>query len=125
MWEIRDAEKVASIDILKRASDSEINKIRTELVNMNAIYFMGCRKLIREKQKMDWRERNPNTIGRKKKKRKSILSGREGRVSSKIRNVNDVLKDSNDITEAEMKKKSDKTEKKRKAYMRDTQEKKK
>ena len=125
MWELRDAEKLASIDIIKRGSDSEINKIRTELVNMNAIYFTGCRKLINEKQKMDWRERNPNTIGKKRNKKKSsIASRKEVRISRKKRNVNDVLKNSDDITEAEMKKKSDKTEKKRKEYMRDAQEKK-
>ena len=31
----------------------ELNKLRTGFENINAIYFMGCRKLIREKQKMD------------------------------------------------------------------------
>ena len=69
MWELRDAENVASIEMVQRANECEINKIRTELENMNAIYFMGCKKLIREKQKMDWRNRNPNTIGKKRKKK--------------------------------------------------------
>ena len=120
MWELRDAEKVASMEIVQRANEFELNKIRTELENMNAIYFMGCKKLIREKQKMDWRDRNPNTIGKKRNKKHSKKSGKETRFFIKNRNVNEALKNSYDITEAEMKKKSDKTEKKRKSYMRDS-----
>ena len=119
MWELRDAENVASIEMVQRANECEINKIRTELENMNAIYFMGCRKLIREKQKMDWRDRNPNTIGKKRNKKHSKNSGKETRFIIKNKNVNEALKNSYNITEAEMKKKSDKTEKKRKSYMRD------
>jgi hypothetical protein len=119
MWEIRDAEKVSSIETVQRANEIELNKIRTELENMNAIYFMGCKKLIREKQKMDWRDRNPNTIGKKRNKKHSKKFGKETRVIIKNRNVNEVLKNSYDINEAEMKKKSDKTGRKRKSYMND------
>jgi len=114
MWEIRDAEKVANIGIVKNASDSELNKIRTELQNMNAIYLMGCRELIREKQKMDWRDRNPNTIGKKRNRKNGKKYGKGGKINTKNRSVNEVLKDSYDITEAEIKKKSDRIGTKRK-----------
>ena len=114
MWELRDAEKVASIDIVKKASEMEVNKLRTELENMNAIYYMGCRKLIREKQKMDWIDRNPNTIGRRRKKKNSKTYQRETMFNSKVRSVNEVLKDSKDINEAEVRKRSNRSKSKRK-----------
>ena len=81
---------------------------------MNAIYFMGCRKLIREKQRMDWKDRNPNTIAKKRNKKNCKRARKEESFNSKNRNVNEVLKDSYDITEAEIKKKSEKKGSKRK-----------
>jgi hypothetical protein len=115
LWEIRDADEVANIELVKKASEVELNKLRNELGNLNAIYFMGCRKLIREKQKMDWRDRNPNTIGKKKNRINSKKNRKNECFSGKNRSVNEVLKNSYDITEAEMKKKSDRIEKKRKS----------
>jgi hypothetical protein len=92
LWEIRDADEVANIELVKKASEVELNKLRNELGNLNAIYFMGCRKLIREKQKMDWRDRNPNTIGKKKNRINSKKNRKNECFSGKNRSVNEVLK---------------------------------
>jgi hypothetical protein len=111
---LRDAEKISSLDSVKKASETELNKLRTEFENINAIYFMGCRKLIREKQKMDWRDRNPNTIGRRRIKHTSRTYRREKMINNKVRSINEVLKDTDDINEAEIRTKSDRSERKRK-----------
>ena len=60
MWEIRDIEELSEIDAITNASENEINQIRIEIENLNNIYYQGCRKLISEKKKMDWEDRNPN-----------------------------------------------------------------
>ena len=53
LWEMRDIIELSDTDIVKNASEFEINQLRTELENMNSIYYLGCKKLIREKIKMD------------------------------------------------------------------------
>ena len=113
MWEERDTDLVAGLDIVKKADERELNHLRTELENINAIYFLGYRKLIREKQKMDWKDRNPNTIGKGRKKKNRRISRREMNVNNKNKSINEILKDSNDITEAEIRKKSGRKEKER------------
>jgi len=123
MWEERDAELVAGLDIVKKADEREINNLRTELENINAIYFLGCSKLIRAKQKMDWKDRNPNIIGKRRKKKNRGISRRELNINNKNKSVNEILKDSNDITEAEIRKKSDR-KRKRKIELRESQDKK-
>ena len=60
MWEIRDIEELSEIDAIKNASENQINQIRIDIENMNSIYYQGCKKLISEKKKMDWEDRNPN-----------------------------------------------------------------
>ena len=70
MWEQRDIEKLSELTLSDNILESELNYMRGELGNMNAIYYQGCRKIIREKKRMDWEDRNPNM---KKKKKKGNL----------------------------------------------------
>ena len=46
----------------KDTSKSEINHIRSKLENLNYIYYYICRKFIRKKTRMDWKNRNTNRI---------------------------------------------------------------
>jgi hypothetical protein len=60
MWEQLDIEKLAELTINENMPECELNYMRNELVNLNSIYFQGCKKLIKEKKRMDWEDRNPN-----------------------------------------------------------------
>ena len=96
MWEMKDIMELSNLEIIKSASELELNQLRTELENMNSIYYLGCRKLIREKQKMDWEDRNPNMKGKKKRKANSYRkeNGCKKRIVIKRKNkmdVNEVL----------------------------------
>jgi hypothetical protein len=53
MWEQRDIEKLAELTISENILECELNYMKGELGNMNSIYFQGCRKIIREKKRMD------------------------------------------------------------------------
>jgi len=112
MWEAKDAEELSKLHIVEQASDKELNRLRTELENMNHIYFLGCKKLINEKKKMDWEERNPNM--KKKRKRHGSTFKREygccKKTARKLNTatiVNQALKYSDNISEAELKKKAE------------------
>ena len=112
MWEAKDAEELSKLHIVEQASDKELNRLRTKLENMNHIYFLGCKKLINEKKKMDWEERNPNM--KKKRKRHGSTFRREygccKKTARKLNTatiVNQALKYSDNISEAELKKKAE------------------
>jgi hypothetical protein len=95
MWEIRDIEELSEIDAIKNASENEINQIRIEIENLNNIYYQGCRKLISEKMKMDWKERNPNYKIDKKSNnyRKAFGCKKKNKGKKKYKmSVNEVLK---------------------------------
>ena len=68
MWEQRDIEKLAELTISENILECELNYMKGELGNMNSIYFQGCKKIIREKQRMDWEDRNQNLKKNKKKR---------------------------------------------------------
>ena len=70
MWEQRDINEFAQLVLKENTTESEIMVMRRELENLNSIYYLGCRKLIREKKKMDWEDRNPNVKIKKKKENK-------------------------------------------------------
>jgi hypothetical protein len=112
MWEAKDAEELSKLHIVEQASDKELNRLRTELENMNHIYFLGCKKLINERKKMDLEERNPNM--KKKRKRHGSTFRREygccKKTARKLNTatiVNQALKYSDNISEAELKKKAE------------------
>jgi hypothetical protein len=67
MWEQRDINEFAQQVLKENTSKRDTMVMRREMENINSIYYLGCRKLIREKKMMDWEERNPN-IKKKKKK---------------------------------------------------------
>ena len=52
MWEHRDIEELSDLETIKNATESEINQIRSEIENINKIYYNGCKELIREKKKI-------------------------------------------------------------------------
>jgi hypothetical protein len=122
MWEMKDILELSNLEIIKSASELELNQLRTELENMNSIYYLGCRKLLREKKKMDWEDRNPNMKGKKKRKANSYRkeNGCKKRIVKKRKNkmdVNEVLgnrrkKDKQIIKEGVSKTKKKKGEKK-------------
>jgi len=111
MWEQRDIEKLSELTLSDNILESELNYMRGELGNMNAIYYQGCRKIIREKKRMDWEDRNPNMKKKKKKGnlyRKEYGSKRKKGVW-KEKDVNSALKYRDDLTEADLAKRSNRT----------------
>ena len=116
MWEQRDIEKLAELTISENILECELNYMKGELGNINSIYFQGCKKIMREKQRMDWEDRNPNLKKKKKKGneyRKEYGSKRKKRMRKEI-DVNNVLKYRSDVIEADLRKRSSRTAKRKK-----------
>jgi hypothetical protein len=95
LWEHRDIDELSELETIKNATESEINQIRSEIENLNKIYYNGCKELIREKKKMDWEDRNPNyKADRKSNSYRKEYGCKKKTIKCKKNemNVNEVLK---------------------------------
>jgi len=70
MWEQRDIDEFSILVIKESTTEKDIMVMRSELENLISIYYLGCRKLISEKKRMDWEDRNPNFARKNKKDNK-------------------------------------------------------
>ena len=107
MWEQRDINEFAQLVVKENTAERDIMIMRREMENMNSIYYLGCRKLIREKKMMDWEERNPNKKKKKKKDnnyRKIYGSKKKKKEGKRVEiNLNKILKDKgNEDIEADL-----------------------
>ena len=66
----RDIDEFALLVVKEGTTEKDIMVMRRELKNLISIYYLGCRKLISEKKRMDWEDRNPNILKKNKKDNK-------------------------------------------------------
>jgi hypothetical protein len=106
MWEQRDINEFAQLVVKENTAERDIMIMRREMENMNSIYYLGCRKLIREKM-MDCEKRNPNKKKKKKKDnnyRKIYGNKKKKKEGKRVEiNLNKILKDKgNEDIEADL-----------------------
>jgi hypothetical protein len=112
LWEDKDRVEITNILEVDKMANYEKQRAKKALIKMNSIYFLGCKKLIREKLRIDWEERDPNLKGRRKMKRGKKNKELYGCIKSKYnkkKSITSGLKDrGSEATECELLKKEGK-----------------
>jgi hypothetical protein len=109
LWEKKEREEIAKNLGIDKMANYEKLRAKKVLIKINSIYYLGCKKLIKEKIKIDWEERDPNLKGKQKRKKgrnnKELYGCKKNKNRNK-RNISSVLKDKGkELTECELKEK--------------------